>query len=317
MRLGLAAAATAILLLAGVLPPRTAQAQAPIVITTSFGPASAADIVARLLAAEFQPVFGQPVVVKNITGAAGTIAAAEVVRAKPDGLTVLFSPIGPIAIQPSFMKNAGYRTTDLAPVCMVNQSPLVMMTPQNSGMRTVADVVARARAKDGAMPFASTGPGTIPHLSMVTFARIAGVQMSHVPYRGPGDVMVAFQTGDVQLMNDHPSSIRMNGLHPIATLAPRRLTEFPEVPTMEEAGYPVNFSIWHGLFAPAATPPAIIARFEAACEAASRAPAVLTGHERIQTPVVYRNARDFGAIVTADAARMRTIIEEGGLRAAE
>jgi tripartite-type tricarboxylate transporter receptor subunit TctC len=256
-------------------------------------------------------------VVKNITGAAGTIAAAEVVRARPDGLTVLFSPIGPIAIQPSFMKNAGYRTADLAPICMVNQAPLVMMTPQNSGLRTVADVIARARAMGGNMPFASTGPGTTPHLSMVTFARIAGITVVHVPYKGPGDVMVAFQTGDVQLMNDHPSSIRMNGLHPIATLAPQRLADFPDTPTMREAGYDVNFSIWHGLFAPAGTPPAIIARFEAACETAAQAPAMVTGHARIQSPIVFRNARDFAAIVTADAQRMASIIEEGGLRAAE
>jgi tripartite-type tricarboxylate transporter receptor subunit TctC len=312
MRYRLIAAAAALL-----LSCQTARAQAPVVITTSFGPASAADIVARLLAAEFQPIFNQPVVVKNITGAAGTIAAAEVVRAKPDGLTVLFTPIGPIAIQPSFMKNAGYKASDLAPICMVNQAPLVMMTPQNSGLKTMADVIARAKAMEGNMPFATTGPGTTPHLSMVTFARVAGIKLVHVPYKGPGDVMVAFQTGDVQIMNDHPSSIRMNGLHPIAVLAPTRLADFPAAPTMREAGYDVNFSIWHGLFAPKDTPPAIIAKFEAACETASKAPAMITGHERIQTPIVYRNAKDFAAIVAADSVRMASIIEEGSLRAAE
>jgi len=312
MRYHLAAAIAVLLASAGA-----ARAQAPIVITTSFGPASAADIVARLLAAEFQPIFRQPVVVKNITGAAGTIAAAEVVRARPDGLTVLFSPIGPIAIQPSFMRNPGYRTSDLAPICMVNQAPLVMMTPANSGLKTVADVIAKARATDGTMPYATTGPGTTPHLSMVTFARVAGIRLVHVPYRGPGDVMVAFQTGDVQLMNDHPSSVKMNGLHAIAVLAPQRLADFPAAPTMREAGYDVSFSIWHGLFAPKDTPPAIIASFEAACETASRAPAMITGHERIQTPIVYRDAKAFAAIVAADAQRMASIIEEGGLRTAE
>jgi len=312
MRYRLAAALAALLLSA--MPAR---AQAPIVITTSFGPASAADIVARLLAAEFQPIFNQPVVVKNITGAAGTIAAGEVVRARPDGLTVLFSPIGPIAIQPSFMRNAGYKPTDLVPICMVNQAPLVMMTPQNSGLRTVADVVAKARKEQGNMPFATTGPGTTPHLSMVTFAKIAGIRLVHVPYRGPGDVMVAFQTGDVQIMNDHPSSVKMNNLHAIAVLARQRLADFPDAPTMQEAGYDVNFSIWHGLFAPKDTPAAVIARFEQACETASRAPAMIEGHARIQTPIVYRNARDFAAIVAADAQRMASIIEEGGLRAAE
>ena len=309
-----ALAALALLGLAAALPAR---AQAPVVITTSFGPASAADIVARLLAAEFQPMWNTPVVVKNITGAAGTIAAAEVVRAKPDGLTVLFTPIGPIAIQPSFMRNAGYKASDLAPICMVNQSPLVMMTPQNSGLRTVADVIAKAKAMGGNMPFATTGPGTTPHLSMVTFARIAGIKLVHVPYKGPGDVMVAFQTGDVQIMNDHPSSVKMNNLHAIAVLGPQRLPDFPDAPTMAEAGTDVQFAIWHGLFAPKDTPPAILARFEAACEQAVKAPAMIEGHARIQTPIVYRGTREFAAMVAADAQRMASIIEEGGLRTAE
>lgn len=294
-----------------------ARAQAPVVIVTSFGPASAADIVARLLAAEFQPMLGVPFAVKNTTGAAGTIAANEVVRARPDGQTLLFSPIGPIAIQPSFMRNAGYRATDLAPVCMVNRAPLIMMTPPGSGLRAVAEVVARAKAAPAPMPFASTGPGTTPHLSMVTFARMAGLTLNHVAYRGPADVMIAFRQGEVQLFNDHPSSLKANGLHAIAVLSPDRIPDFPEVPTMREQGFDVNFAIWHGLFAPAGTPAAVVARYEAACGRAVTSQAMQEGHERIQTPIVFQGAREFAATVAADAERMRSIIEEGGLRAAE
>jgi tripartite-type tricarboxylate transporter receptor subunit TctC len=309
--------AALILSAAALCAAPAARAQPTLVIVTSFGPASAADIVARLLAAEFTPRLGQPVAVKNVTGAAGTIAANEVVRARPDGLTLLFSPIGPIAIQPSFMRNAGYRAADLAPICMVNRAPLYMLTPQTSGMRTVADVVARARAAGGTMPYASTGPGTTPHLSMVTFAKAIGTGLNHISYRGPADVMVAFTQGQVQIFNDHPSSIRANDLHPIAVLNPERTREFPEVPTMREAGFDVNFAIWHGLFAPAATPPEIIARYEAACAAAVTTEAMRVGHERITTPIVFQNARDFAATVAADSAFMRRIIEEGNLRQAE
>lgn len=300
---------------AWTVPP--AKAQAPITIVTSFGSASAADIVARLLAAEFTPMLGVPVVVKNTTGAAGTIAANEVVRARPDGNTLLFSPIGPIAIQPSFMRNAGYRATDMAPVCMVNKAPLVMMTPPASGLRTVADVLVRARAENDQMPYGITGVGTTPHLSMVMRARAAGVGLSHITYRGPADVMVAFQQGSVLIMNDHPSSVRANGLHAIAALSAERLPDFPDTPTMREAGFPIEMSIWHGLFAPAATPAPVVTRFEAACGRAVRAPAVVQGHERIQTPVVFLNARDFGAAVARDVEIMRRIIDENGLRQAE
>lgn len=313
----LARAVAAVCLLLAAWPGPPAKAQTPITIVTSFGSASAADIVARLLAAEFAPMLGAPVVVKNTTGAAGTIAANEVVRARPDGNTLLFSPIGPIAIQPSFMRNAGYRATDLAPVCMVNKAPLVMMTPTNSGLRTVADVVARAKAANGQMSYGTTGMGTTPHLSMVMWARAAGVALSHITYRGPADVMVAFQQGSVSIMNDHPSSVRANGLHALAVLSAERLPDFPDTPTMREAGFPIEMSIWHGLFAPTATPAPVVARFEAACERAARAPAVVQGHERIQTPVVYLNARDFGAAVARDVETMRRIIDENGLRQAE
>ncbi|GAA0581822.1 hypothetical protein GCM10009416_20350 [Craurococcus roseus] len=96
-----------------------------------------------------------------------------------------------IAIQPSFMRNAGYRATDLAPVCMVNKAPLAMMTPLVSGLRTVADVLARARAENGRMPYGTTRMGTTPHLSMVMWARAAEVGLSHITHRGPADLMVA------------------------------------------------------------------------------------------------------------------------------
>jgi tripartite-type tricarboxylate transporter receptor subunit TctC len=311
------AVAASCLLAAGSFAPSAARAQTPVTIITSFGSASAADIVARLLAAEFTPVLGVPVVVKNTTGAAGTIAASEAVRARPDGNTLLFSPIGPIAIQPNSMRNAGYQPTDVEPVCMVNKAPLIMMTPPDSGLRTVADVAARARAQNGQMAYGTTGVGTTPHLSMVMWAKAAGVGLSHITYRGPADVMVAFQQGSVLLMNDHPSSVRANGLHPIAVLAAERLSDFPDTPTMREAGFPMEMAIWHGLFAPKGTPAPIIARFESACERAAKAPAVIQGHERIQTPVVYRGAREFGQEVARDVDIMKRIIDENGLRQAE
>jgi tripartite-type tricarboxylate transporter receptor subunit TctC len=310
IRRALAAAALAACLLAP-----SARAQAPITIVTAFGAGSAADIVARLLAAEFAPTLGTSVVVNNITGAAGTIAANAVVRARPDGQTLLFTPIGPIAIQPNFMRNAGYTAADLVPICMVNRAPLIMMTPPGSGLRTLADVIARAR--QGNFPYGTTGVGTTPHLSMVMFARAAGVTMEHITYRGPADVMVAFQRGDVLVMNDHPSSIRPNNLHAIATLAAERFPDFPDVPTFREQGFDLAMHIWHGLFAPRATPEAVIQRLEAACAQAVRSEAMRVGHERIATPIVHHGACDFARIVAEDSERMRRIIDENNLRQAE
>ena len=294
-----------------------ARAQNTVTITTAFGAGSAADIVARLLAIDFAPLLGQPVVVNNITGAAGTIAANQVVRARPDGLTLLFTPIGPIAIQPNFMRNAGYVATDLVPICMVNRAPLIMMTPRNSGLRTLADVVARARRERGDFAYGTTGVGTTPHLSMVMLARAAGIEMKHITYRGPADVMVAFTRGDVVLMNDHPSSIRANDLHPIATLDTVRFPDQPDVPTFREEGYDLAMHIWHGLFAPRGTTEAQLQRFENACAQSVRSEVMRVGHERIQTPIVHQGAAEFARTVAADSARMRLIIDENHLRLAE
>jgi tripartite-type tricarboxylate transporter receptor subunit TctC len=313
--LGLAAS----LLVAGALPAwAQGNGQTTHVITTSFGPAAASDLISRLLATEFSQQFGQNWVVKNIAGAAGTIAANEVVRARPDGTNLLLSPIGPVTVQPSFMANAGYRTEDLLPICMTTRFPLVLMTHRTSGLDTVAKVVERARASRDALNFGSTGSGTLPHLSMVTFGRLAGIPLVHVSYRGPSEVQIALEQGGVQLYADLPNLVLTDpSFQAVAVMAPERNPRFPDLPTMREAGYDLDFSIWQGLFAPRGTPPAIIARYEAACEKATRAPAVIAGHERLLMPVTYRGAEDFAAIVAADAARARRIIEEGRLRQAE
>lgn len=304
-------------LLALLLAPGAARAQTPTVIVVNFGPGAANDVAARLLAAEFQAETGTPFVVKNTTGAAGTIGAQEVVRARPDGLTLLLSPIGPVTIQPSYMRNAGYRTADLAPICQVTDAALVIQTPRSSGLRSMDDLIARARAAGGTMPYGSSGPGTVTHLSMVAWTRAAGVPMTHVPFRGPADVILAFQQGTLAVFADQPAMVRPQDLHVLAVFAPERLPEFPDVPTVKETGHDLSFSIWQGLFAPAGTPEPILGRFEAACARAMRSEAVRLGLERIQTPLVHRNRADFAAIVARDAARMRTMIEEGGLRAAE
>lgn len=294
-----------------------ARAQAPVTIVVNFGPGAANDVAARLIAAEWTVSLGQPFIVKNTTGASGTLGALEVVRARPDGQTLLLSTVGPIAIQPSFMRSAGYAARDLVPVCQVTDAALVIQTPPASGLRSLADIASRARDAGGNMPYASSGPGTLTHLAMVGWLRAAGLAMTHVPYRSPGDVMLAFAQGSVNVFADQPAAIRPNNLNAVAVFAPQRLPDFPETPTLRELGHDLSFSIWQGFFAPVGTPPATPARFEAACAEVLRAPSVRQGLERIQTPILHRNARDFSALVAADSERFARMIQEGGLRQVE
>ena len=290
-------------------------AQVQMVVNFSVG--GPTDLVVRLMQPEMTSLLGQPIIVRNATGAAGTIGAAEVARAKPDGQTLLFTPVGPVAIQPHFRTGLAYSLESFAPVCQVASSPVVMMTPRNSGLRTVADVVTRARREGTAFPYASTGAGTIPHIAMVALTRLANVQMNHIPYRGSGDVMVAFQSGQLQLFTDQTLLIRQYDLHAIAFLTEQRNPDFPDAPTMREAGYDLVYTIWTGIYAPAGTPEVALARLEQACERTMRSPAVVQGMQRVAQPILYRNRAEFAAFSRSESEKFRALITSAGLRSAE
>ena len=305
------AAIIAALLLAAT--PVRAQVQ----MIVNFSAGGPTDIVARLMQNEMAAALGQTVVIRNVAGAGGTIGTAEAARARPDGQTILFSPVGPVAIQPHFRRDLTYTLGNFAAICQVADSPVVTMTQQNSGLRTVADVVARGRAQGLDFPFASTGAGSIPHISMVGLMRLANLQMNHIPYRGSGEVMLAFQQGQVQLFTDQTLLIRQYDLHPIAFLTEARNPDFPNVPTMREQGYDLVYTIWSGLYAPAGTPEAVMARLEAACARTMRHPEVVAGMARVAQPILYRDRAAFAAFSQSESAKFRSLIEAAGLRAAE
>jgi tripartite-type tricarboxylate transporter receptor subunit TctC len=304
--------AVAAVMMAVALP-----AMAQVQMVVNFAAGGPTDLVARMMQNEMTAALGQPVVVRNIAGAAGTIGTAEVARARPDGQTILFSPVGPMAIQPHFRRGLSYGLDNFAAICQVADSPVVMMTPKASGLRTVADVVARGRERGMDFPFASTDTGTIPHIAMVGLMRAANIQMNHIPYRGSGEVMLAFQQGQVQLFTDQTLLIRQYDLHPIAFLTERRNPDFPQVPTMREAGFDLVYTIWSGLYAPAGTPEPMMARLEAACARTLRHPEVVAGMTRVAQPILYRNRADFAAFSRAEGEKFRALIEAAGLRAAE
>lgn len=303
------------LVVALVLPALPAAAQVQMIV--NFAAGGPTDIVARMMQNEMAASLGQPVVVRNLAGAGGTIGTAEAARARLDGQTILFTPVGPIAIQPHFRRGLTYGQVSFLPICQVADSPVVMMTPKASGLRTVADVVARARAQGQAFPFASTGAGSIPHISMVGLMRLANIEMNHVPYRGSGEVMLAFQQGQVQLFTDQTLLIRQYDLHPIAFLTERRNPEFPNVPTMREQGYDLVYTIWSGLYAPAGTPEPVMERLEAACDRTVHSAEVVAGMARVAQPILYRNRVEFAAFTMAESDKFRSLIEAAGLRAAE
>jgi tripartite-type tricarboxylate transporter receptor subunit TctC len=303
-----------VLMLALALPAR---AQAPITIVVNFVAGGPSDLMARLLAPEFSAALGSPVVVKNTVGAAGGIGAAEVARSRPDGTTLLLSPVGAVAIQPHFRADLPYKPSEFAPICQIADTPVVLMAAPNSGIRTAADLVSRAREARGAFNFASTGPGSMPHIATVALARAAGVEMAHIPFRGNAEAVTALLRGDVGVFADQPGTLRANNLQALAVMAERRTPEFPDVPTLRELGFDLVYSIWSGLFARAGTPADFLDRVEAACERALRSPATVEGFQRLVTPIVFRNQRDFASFWRDESAKFRSILQSAGMRAAD
>lgn len=294
--------------------PGPARAQGPITVVVNFGAGGSADRMARLLAPEMSELLSTQVVVKNTTGAAGSIGAAEVARARPDGTTLLLSTTGPMAIQPHIRRDLPYGMADFAPLCQIGDAPVMMMAAPTGPVRDAASLVAQARAARGGFTYGSAGQGSIPHIVMVAMARQANVEMIHVPFRGSAEAIISLLRGDVMVYADLPGPVRANNLHPVGVMAESRTTQFPDVPTLREQGFDLVHSIWAGLFAPAATPIPVLDRLQAACEYGLQRASVIEGFRRLDTPIVFRDPAAFYAFWQAELAKFEGIVRESGIR---
>ncbi len=304
---------SAIGVLCAALSVSSARAQTAVTMIVGYPPGGATDLMARIMQPELAAALGAQVVVKNTAGANGTVGALELARSRPDGSTILLAPGGSLVLTPH-TRGAPFQQTDFLPICQVTAALVVMMTPQESGLRSLADVIARAREARGTLPYASTGPGGTPHISMIALERLAGIEMNHIPFRGSGEVMQAMASKQVPLFTDQGNLVRQYNLHPIAVFSETRAREFPETPTMRELGYDLVFTIWSGLYAPAGTPTAMLDRIEAACQRMMTAPAVVEGLRRMDMPIQYRSRADFAAYHAAEYARFGKLVQEFNLR---
>jgi tripartite-type tricarboxylate transporter receptor subunit TctC len=272
----------------------------------------ATDLLTRGLQDTFQKALGGQTVVKNIPGAAGTLGTAEAARAAPDGYTILISPIGPITLQPHRMK-LDYSYDSFAPICKLVDSPVVLMGAPKSKYKTVADIVAAAKAAPGKIPYGSTGPGTTPHVAMLAFGKAAGVDIKHVPYKGSADVVQGLLTNTVDLFTDQPNLVPQYNLTPIAIYAKERIPTYKDVPTMKEAGYDIEFSIWNTMFAPKGTPEPILAKLEAACRTTMNDASVKEALAKQRQPIQFLDRKGTAEFVASEFKRNGELIRAAGL----
>ena len=291
----------------------------PVTLVVPFPPGGGTDTGARLVAQKLSLRWGQQVVVENKGGAAGSIGADVVAKARPDGYTILMGNIGTQAINPSLYKKLPYDPDRaFAPLSLVAELPLAMMVNPQVPAATVKDFVALAKGKPGQLSYSSSGSGGAPHLAAEMFKQATGTFIVHVPYRGGGPAISDLLAGHVQLsfmtVLEASGHIRSGKLKALAVTSRQRVSALPEVPALAESAVPGFDSIsWIGLLAPAGTPRDIVEKISADVRAVLAEPEVkariteLGGVPRANTPA------EFAAMIDADRKRYAKIIAERGI----
>ncbi|MFI5447875.1 Bug family tripartite tricarboxylate transporter substrate binding protein [Polaromonas sp. UC242_47] len=244
----------------------------PVRIVVPFAAGGSTDVVARLLADKLTAEFKQPFVIDNRGGAGGNIGADAVAKAPADGYTLLMGTTGVLSINGYLYKNMSYDALrDFAPVSYTSLITNILVVPTEVPVRSVAELVALAKGKPGSLSFASSGAGSSTHLSGELFKAMAGIDILHVPYRGSAQALTDVVAGQVTMLFDNaPSSIgfiQQGKLRALAVTSSKRLSNLPEVPTVDEAGIKGYESLsWSGIVAPTATPKPVIAKLNQAID---------------------------------------------------
>ena len=291
----------------------------PVKMIVPFAPGGATDIIARTVAQKLSERMGQPVVVENKPGAGTTVGNAEVAKAKPDGYTLLFAPT-PFVISQVVYPTLPYDPKrDFAPVSLLATSPFILVVNATVPSRSVAELVAAAKAKPGAMTFCSAGNGTVPHLAGELFKLRAGVDIVHVPYKGGGPAITDLVGGQVNMMFATPievaQHVQSGKLRVLGTTSQKRLAAYPDVPTLSESGYPgFEVASFFGVLAPAGTPPNVIARLAGDLAWVMEQPEV---RERFASQSADANVQDpaaFARFLDAEREKWADIVKRSGAK---
>jgi tripartite-type tricarboxylate transporter receptor subunit TctC len=278
-------------------------------------------VVGRIVAQKLGDRVGQQVIVDNRAGAGGSIGTEAVVKSAPDGYTVVLASTSEIAINPGIYSKLNYDTVkDLAAVAMVAATPMVVIIHPTFPIASVRDLIALAKAKPGAINVASSGAGTITHLSGELFRSMAGVTWTHVPYKGAPAALTDLASGQVQVMfSSLPAAmafIKSNRVKPIAVSGRTRAESLPQIPTVIESGVPsYEVEYWYGVFAPAATPREALTRLGDEIGASLKQPDMITNLANQGAAPGRLTQAQFADFVKAEVAKWGGVVKFSGARA--
>jgi tripartite-type tricarboxylate transporter receptor subunit TctC len=305
-----------------LLLPALASAQdfptKPIKLIVPFPAGGPNDIIARVVGQKMSELIKQPVLIDNRGGQGGVLGTDAVAKAAPDGYTIAISSAGALAISPSMEKVAYDALKDFAPVTLVATVPEMLVVATNVPAHDMKELIALARAQPGKLNFASSGPGSLPHLACELFKLTAKIDIVHVPYRGAAPAVNDLLGQQVQMtFLDLPvilPQIKAGTLRPIALGAPERAPTAPDVPTTTEAGMPdLIIENWYGMVAPAGTPPAIIARLNKIATEAMADPLVKEKLAAQGATLVGGTPEHFRGFIDAEIKKWAKVIKDAGV----
>ena len=297
-----------------IYPTRTVR------IVIGFGAGTPPDVAVRVVADRLSQRWGQPVIIENVIGASGNLAAERVVRSEPDGYTLLIAPDGGIVINPSLFRSMSFDPVrDLVPVTIVYSYPNVLVVNKELGIQNVQQLVALARANPGTVAYGSAGPGTSMHLAGEMLRAMAGIEINHVPFRGGSGLLGDLMAGRIQFFfgpsTNALEQARAGTIHALAVTSSERFVLAPALPTMKEAGFPdFDMTVWWGLMAPAKTPDAIVEKLHRDIVAVLAVPEVRARFVTIGIQPVGNTPREFASAIEEALPRWSKLIKETGLR---
>ncbi|MCS6932940.1 MAG: tripartite tricarboxylate transporter substrate binding protein [Acetobacteraceae bacterium] len=306
------------LLVAPALLPGLSRAQAwparPVRIVVPFPPGGTTDVVARLVAARMGERLGQSLVIENRAGAGGTVGSAVVAQSPPDGYTLLVSNVASQGVGPSLYRNLPYNAvTDFTHIGVIAEIPSVLIVNVDRPIRTLAEFIEAARRDPGGIRVASPGNGSSSHIKQVLLNQLAGIQTTHVPYRGSGPALNDVMGNQIEAMI---TTLQEAGRNPrvrlLAVTSAERMARWPEVPTFRELGYDIVASTWFGLSGPARLPDAIADRLSAELLATLAEPGIAQRLEELGSATRPLTRAQFAAFVAEEVARWAPIVRASG-----
>ena len=296
----------------------------PIRLVVGFPPGGATDILARILSQYMPESIGQTVVVDNRGGASGTIAAAMVAKAQPDGYTIMMVPSGPYTIGANTYSNLPYDPVrDFTGVCLLAWVTNVIVVPQASPVKTLQDLIRMAKEKPGQVTFSSSGSGSLHHLAGEVMKRLTGTEMIHVPFKGGGPALTALAGNEVTFgFTSMPSAmplINAKRVRPIAVTSEKRMSALPATPTMTEAGVPpppgLDIREWYGVIVPSATPAPIVNKLNAEMVKVFKRPDVQTRLTDMGAEYVGSSPQALSKQLANDVRTWAKWVKDAGVRA--